>query len=113
MRIDSFFFSFIFLVLSLLVLLFSNMPQLCDIAYISTLLSIALFTIDDWLDIAFMKVLRFLFMFSGISAITGRKLQRTNPVGHLFFMRQTRTHKSRRRWSYQHPAGRVRRISYR
>lgn len=56
MQIDSFFFSLNFLVLSLLILLFSKIPALSNIAYISALISIALFTVDDLLDLAFIKL---------------------------------------------------------
>jgi len=109
MRIDSFFFSFIILVLSLLALLFSDKPLLSDIAYISTLLSIALFTVDDWLDVVFMKLARFLFALSKASHVASYKLERTNNVRRLFFMRQTRSLKARQRWSHQRGNSRVRR----
>jgi len=102
MRIDSFFFSFIFLVLSLLVLLFSENLLLNDIAYIATLLSIALFTIDDWLDIVFMKLARFLFTISGTRFTNNRTLRPAKNIRHLFFMRRTRALKSRQRWPHEH-----------
>lgn len=101
MRIDSFFISFIALVLSLLVLVFNSHPLLTDIAYVGALLSVALFTIDDWLDIVFMKLARFLF---------GKYLRKKNNR-RLFFMRQTRSLKARRRWSPVGPGHHLRRIS--
>lgn len=110
MRIDSFFVSFFILVLSLLALLFSDKPLFSDIAYISTLLSIALFTIDDWLDVVFMKLLRFLFALSSVTQTARLKLVRTKNVQRLFSMRQTRSLRARQRWSHAHASNRMRRV---
>lgn len=101
MRIDSFFISFITLVLSLLVLVFNSHPLLTDIAYVSALLSVALFTIDDWLDLVFMKLARFLF--------DKHPCQKNNR--RLVIMRQNRSLKARQRWSPTGPANRLQRIS--
>lgn len=101
MRIDSFFVSFITLVLSLLVLVFNSHPQLTDIAYVSALLSVAIFTIDDWLDIVFTKLAGFLF----------RKRPRKQGIRRTFFKRQYRSLKARRRWSPLRPGIRLRRIA--
>ena len=57
MRIDCFFISFYLLLFSLLILLVNNNTLICDIAYVTALLSAALFTVDDWLDQIFMKFL--------------------------------------------------------
>lgn len=100
MRIDSFFISFTTLVLSLLVLVFNSHPLLTDIAYISALLSVAIFTIDDWLDLAFTKLAGFLF----------RKRARKSHSRRLFFTRRHRSLKARRRWSPMRPGNRLRRI---
>jgi len=105
MRIDSFFTSLSLLLASLLCLLISNNIAVCDVAYITALLSAALFTVDDWLDQLFMKAANLLFAVSRARFAAKQSLVRTKTVPHFLIMKTSHPRKARQRWLISH-AGR-------
>jgi len=102
MRIDSFFVSLYLLLASLLCLLISDNILVCDVAYISALLSAALFTVDDWLDELFMKVAKLLFALSRARFAAKQSLVRTKTVPRFLITKATHPRKARQRWLISH-----------
>ncbi len=110
MRIDSFFFSFCFLVASLMTLVVSDNPVVCDISYVTALLSAGLFTGDDWLDIFFMKAANLFFSFRipRFEAVHGSSC--TKSSRRIFQVDHAYPLKARQRWSSSHAGQGIRYI---